>query len=586
MIRFKEETTLVSFIRKYIFGEKSKTVTAPHIFLVLCFYAAFTTVYAYVLFDVNEMLMRLVLGSFIIASQIICERSRMSVSVAAFLVPTLILSAIYYGVIRSGDVLVFIYVIGASMISLTYLRSKSLLLYLGYSTLVSSILVFGFQINMLGNPYTFTHNAIYLVVSIALGLLVYIFCGSYTQMLDNLVEAEAQTMLAAKAKGNFLARMSHEIRTPLNAIIGLTETQLRKNLPDDAKGALNKIQSSGKLLLGIINDILDLSKIESGKFDLIPEEYVVGDILYDIVNLNMVRIGQKPLRFVLAVDPSVPSRLIGDGLRIKQLLNNLLSNAFKYTNEGSVTLKLAWLPEEGRARLIFSVSDTGSGIRPEELETLFSEYAQANKQANKAIEGTGLGLSITKWLAELMGGSIRAESEFGVGSVFTAEVCQDIADPAPLGEEKAAALANFTYVPETQEEEFAFVPMPYGKVLIVDDVEINLIVAEELMKPYEMHIDCAPSGPAAIEKVRAENPEYDLIFMDHMMPGMDGIEAVAEIRAIGTEYAERVPIAALSANAIAGSEKMFLEHGFQDFLAKPIEPAKLDAILRKWVMRA
>jgi CheY-like chemotaxis protein len=223
------------------------------------------------------------------------------------------------------------------------------------------------------------------------------------------------------------------------------------------------------------------------------------------------------------------------------------------------------------------------GIRQEDLNRLFSEYSQVNKQANKAIEGTGLGLSISKRLTELMGGHIRAESEYGNGSTFTAEILQEIADGTPIGEEKAFALANFSYVPESKSMSFEFQPMPNGKVLIVDDVEINLIVAATLLEPYQMKVDCVDNGYDSVELIRGGEPRYDIVFMDQMMPGMDGIEAVAAIRALGTEYARSLPIVALSANAIAGSEKMFLDHGFQDFLAKPIEQDKLDALLHKWV---
>jgi len=379
--------------------------------------------------------------------------------------------------------------------------------------------------------------------------------------------------------------MSHEIRTPLNAIIGLTETQLRKDIPDDERSAISMIQAAGNLLLGIINDILDLSKIESGKFGLVTEEYIVADVMYDVVNLNMVRIGSKPLNFALRVAPGVPCRLVGDSLRIKQLLNNLLSNAFKYTNAGVVTIGLTWAEDNGKARLSFTVADTGIGITPEDLDMLFSEYSQVNRQANKAIEGTGLGLSISKWLTELMGGRISATSEYGKGSVFTAEILQEIADSTPIGEQKAAALADFSYLPEQKTASLECRPIPDGKVMIVDDVEINLLVAAALMEPYEMVVDCVDSGYSAVEKVKAGEPVYDVIFMDHMMPGLDGIETVAAIRAIGTEYAGKVPIIALSANAIAGSDKMFMENGFQGFLAKPIEPQKLDDVLDRWVRK-
>jgi len=487
------------------------------------------------------------------------------------------------------------------MISLAYLKPKGLFAYVGFSGAVGVIIMILLfttakpdlaeteikpLFNLLGKAYSSTHNLIFFIAAVALCTILCWFCNSYAKMLKSLVEAEHKAALAAKAKGNFLAKMSHEIRTPLNAVIGLTETRLRKELSPDDRETMGKIQSSGNLLLGIINDILDLSKIESGKFDLIQEEYAVADIMNDIVNMNAVRIGVKPIRFLVEIDESVPARLTGDSLRIKQLLSNLLSNAFKYTEAGTVALSLTWLSESGRARLIFKVSDTGAGLRPEDLDKLFAEYSQVDRQANKDKEGTGLGLSICKWLTELMGGRIYASSEYGKGSVFTAEIIQDVFDLTPLGAKNAAALKDFTYIPENRAATAEYTPMPYGKVLIVDDVEINLIVAAALMEPYEMQVDCLDNGAGAVERIKNGEIKYDVIFMDHMMPDMDGIETLNSIRALGTDYAKSVPVVALTANAIAGNEKMFVESGFQDFLSKPIEPPKLDDVLRKWVMKS
>ena len=578
---------MINFIKKTIFYNKTKTTIAANIFLVLCFYTVFTTIYGYFIVDddkkIAELLVRLALGLFIISSYVFCERSRISINTAAFIVPSCIISAIFAGAVYSGDVLVFIYIVGAAMLSLTYLKKRSLLLYLLYSVLVSLIIMLVFDVNMMGEEYKFIHNIIFLIVAIALGVIIYFFCGAYANTIDSLVEAENKATEALKAKSNFLARMSHEIRTPLNAIIGLTDIQLRKDLPFEENEVFTNIGQSGKLLLGIINDILDLSKIESGKFDLIPEEYSIADLLYDIIQLNIVRIGVKPIDFTVNADPSLPDMLIGDALRIKQLLNNLLSNAFKYTNKGNVVLDLKWSQENGLCKLIFKITDTGMGIKPDDLKQLFSEYSQVNKQANKQIEGTGLGLSICKWLAELMGGTVYAESVYEQGSTFTAEIIQEISNEEPVGEEKASALLNFTYTPMHKKESIKIDPIPNGKVLLVDDVEINLMVAEALLEPYEMKVDCTSSGAEAIRIIANKETEYDIIFMDHMMPGMDGVETASAIRELKTEYAKTVPIIALTANAIAGSRKMFIENGFQDFLAKPIEISQLDTILRKWI---
>ncbi|MDR1379694.1 MAG: cache domain-containing protein [Synergistaceae bacterium] len=389
---------------------------------------------------------------------------------------------------------------------------------------------------------------------------------------------------ALQAKSVFLANISHEIRTPLNAVIGLSSIELRNTLPQETHENLEKIYRSSGTLLNIINDILDISKIESGKFEIIPAEYDFANMISDTLHLNIVRLASKPVTFEPHVDDTIPTRLYGDELRVKQILNNILSNAFKYTQKGKVTLDISWERRENDAFFSFSVTDTGIGIKKEDIGKLFLEYNQLNTKAHHKIEGTGLGLSICKNLVDMMGGLVEVESEYGKGSRFTVRICQGIVDFTPIGQETALNLKTFRLIEHRGLKELVRTPMPYGKVLLVDDVVTNLDVAKGLMAPYGLTIHCATDGRQAIELVQEGKNRYDVIFMDHMMPGMDGTEVVRVIREeIGTEYAKTVPIIALTANATVGNEAMFLKSGFQAYLPKPIDVMLLDALLNEWI---
>jgi PAS domain S-box-containing protein len=396
---------------------------------------------------------------------------------------------------------------------------------------------------------------------------------------------------ATEEKSKFFARMSHEMRTPLNAVIGLSELTLETHgLSDEARENVEKISNAGSSLLYLVNDILDISKIEAGKFELAPVTYDIAAMISDTVSQNIVRKGEKPINFILNVDENIPKSLFGDDLRIKQILNNLLSNAFKYTKKGTVEFNAAYssddapLNENSTIWLIFSVRDTGIGISSDDVNRLFSDYSQVDKNANRKIEGTGLGLSITKMMTEVMGGSISAESEYGKGSVFTVKLPQKFVSGEVIGPDAVRNLKKFQYRVKNRKPKLSRASLPYAHVLVVDDVMTNLDVAKGMMKPYRMQVDCATSGQQAVDAVRDEKNRYNAIFMDHMMPGMDGIEATRIIREeIGTEYAKTVPIIAFTANAMTGSEEMFLSKGFNGFLSKPIDIVRLDAAIQQWV---
>jgi len=389
---------------------------------------------------------------------------------------------------------------------------------------------------------------------------------------------------SSKAKSGFLAKMSHEIRTPMNAILGITEIQLQnESLPLETKDALERIYISGDMLLGIINDILDLSKIESGKLEIVPIQYDIASLIHDTVQLNIMRFESKPIEFMLDISENMPVLLIGDELRIKQILNNLISNAFKYTDTGMVNFTVSAQPiedMENEVMLIFCISDTGQGMTEEQVANLGSEYARFNIEANRKTEGTGLGMNITMSLIYMMDGSIFIDSTPGVGSTFNVKLPQKLVGPETIGRELADNLMTLNHNNASKirtvqiKREF----MPYGSVLVVDDVETNLYVAKGLLAPYGLSIDTALSGFEAIDKIRDGNV-YDIVFMDHMMPRMDGIEAAKIIRSTG--YTK--PIVALTANALAGQAEMFMNNGFDDFISKPIDIRQLNAVLNKLI---
>lgn len=377
---------------------------------------------------------------------------------------------------------------------------------------------------------------------------------------------------ANKAKSNFLANMSHEIRTPINAVLGMDEMILRESEEPTIIEYAANIRSAGETLLSLVNDILDLSKIESGKMHLINVDYKVADMIKSIVSTMSLRMSEKGLSFIVEADHNLPSVLHGDEMRIKQIALNLLSNACKYTREGYVKVRIVGKKENDLYKLGFAVEDTGIGIKEEDLSRLFDSFERIDEKKNRNIEGTGLGLSITNNLLALMESKLQVKSTYGEGSIFSFEIAQKIVDEFPIGDiNKNNAVKNGK---SQSDRPFR---APNAKVLVVDDNAINLAVMKGLLKKTAIQVETALSGMDCLQMIKGT--AYNIIFMDHLMPDMDGIETLYKMKSFTLHKNMDTPVIALTANAVSGAKEMYLEKGFVDYLAKPVDVKLLEATI-------
>jgi DegV family protein with EDD domain len=375
-----------------------------------------------------------------------------------------------------------------------------------------------------------------------------------------------------QAENHFFSSMSHEIRTPINTIIGLNEITLRGDIPEEVAENARNIQGASKLLLTLINDILDISKIKSGKMEIINTSYETGTLFSEIVNMIWIKAKEKGLEFKLHIDPSIPSMLCGDEVRIKQILINLLNNAVKYTSEGSVTLSVRCERQDvNRVLVWYSVEDTGQGVKKENIPYLFNAFRRVDEEKNRHIEGTGLGLSIVKQLVELMGGEISVNSVYTKGSKFIVTLEQDIVDGKELGTFTLASRAKL-HDGGTYQQSFE---APDAHILVVDDNDMNLMVVTKLLAATKIQIDTASSGMECLALTRDHH--YDCILMDHLMPEMDGIECLHALRVQPGGLCQDVPVVALTANAGSDNQMLYRKEGFSGYLAKPVSGALLEA---------
>ena len=427
--------------------------------------------------------------------------------------------------------------------------------------------------------YSFVDSYVTLLnVSLFIGLLTKIQFWTYDRERRLAEQQRDEIEQIARSKDAFFANMSHEIRTPINTIIGLNEMILREDISDEiAENAIN-IQNASKMLLTTINDILDLSKLESGKMEIVPTQYEISSMFSDLVNLIWIRAHQKELEFKVDIDPQIPSMLYGDEVRIKQVVTNILTNAVKYTEKGSVTLtaKAEQTAPDG-VLLRISVADTGMGIRKEDMENLFTSFKRVDVTQNRNIEGTGLGLNISKQLVEMMGGRLTVDSVYHQGSTFTVEIKQRIVNVQPIGAISFAAQRKLDYRSRYKQNFTA----PDARVLVVDDNEMNRMVVIKLLRGTGMQIETAANGKECLRKT-AESL-YHVILMDHMMPDMDGEETMKAVRSQAKGFCQKVPIIALTANVMGNAEQVYQDMGFDGYLAKPINSTLLEAGLLKYL---
>ena len=555
---------MVPFIQKYVFRGSNKSATAPNVLLILLFYLTATSIY-YGLFFYEYFFVRFAFSLAMIASYIILERSPLKTEHLAFLSPFVLVALLTVLAVRhAGDFLIFLYSIGGAMISLTYMKPKGLAIYIAVIGAVQAFLLIVLNRNMLGANFTMAQNYVGFLTMIGLNLIIYVFCKSYTK--------------ASQAKADFMSNISHEIRTPMNAIIGMSAIGKASNDIEKIHYTLNKIEDASAHLLGIINDVLDMSKIESGKFELSLEEFNFEKMIQRVINVMSFGIDEKEQIFTVNIDKNIPLALIGDDQRLAQVITNLLGNAVKFTPNGnSISLGAKLLEKTDRHCTIqIDVIDSGIGISPEQQKTIFQAFQQAEANITRKFGGTGLGLSITKNIIDIMGGKIWCESTLGKGATFSFVVKLE-----------QGSLKNAIERPgfeSSVKTEYTGTAYNDKCILLAEDIEINREIVKTLLEPTGLSIVCANNGEEALHLFCESPQRFNMIFMDLQMPKMDGFEATRRIRALDISIAKTIPIIAMTANVFQQDVEQCLKAGMNGHIGKPLNIDEVMNIIKQKIL--
>ena len=565
---------MIDFIATRVFQGKYTNELAPNLFLILLSFGIIRTLYALFFFPFSYLPSTSVLMFTCLVLYYVSERFIKSRFALSFIAPFLLLATLIIYAVFVYDFLIYVYFTAGAVVSITYREPKGFLLFLGMTTAFFLAVMIFFGANLLGPGFTTVQAYMGLVAAVAMNLILYLFLLQHQKLVGMLQKAEKEAILQSNIKSEFLSRMSHEIRTPLNAVTGLAEVMYKSTRDDKQKDKLKTIMSCCSYLLYLIEEILDFTKIESGKIEIVEVEYDLKTVLKEILDVVRPNLKNSMVELDVSLSPSLVDVTIrGDKNKLKQIVVNILTNSVKYTNEGSINVTINEKREfPNKFFLLFKVSDTGVGIKEEDLANLYSMFTRFDTIKNTTIQGAGLGLAITHKLVTILGGTINVESEYGVGTTTEVTIPQTICYMPKVIEKETVALDYYKDKLNTQ-----------AKLLVVDDTETNVIVLQEMLELYNLNMDYALSGREAIKMVMAK--DYDLVLLDHFMPELDGVETLHQIRRLGDEKYKKLPIVAVTANAIVGAKEQLLNEGFDGFLSKPIQTSLLEEVLHRFIKK-